>query len=131
MGTRSLIHFKEDGKTFCTVYRQFDGYPSGRGLELAEWLSNITVVNGLTGDGKHVANGLGCLAAQWIAHEKDGPGGIYMVPPGKEPDLEEYTYDVDVNFDTRQVTLRCFDGDEKVFEGPAKGFAKFLNQQEA
>jgi hypothetical protein len=129
MGTRSLIHFKEDGESFCVVFRQFDGYPEGRGKELAEWLSNISVVNGLAFGAEKVANGVGCLAAQWIKHEKGGPGGVYMVPITAE--WEEYTYDVDVNFNTRQVTMRCFDGATKIFEGPAKDFAEFLNQQEA
>lgn len=131
MGTRSLVHFKEDGETLCTIYRQSDGYPEGRGKELAEWLSNIIVVNGMGLNKERIADGAGCLAAQWIAHEKDGPGGVYMFPSDASDCGEEYTYHVDVNFKTHQVTLRCYDGDELVFDGPAKEFAKFLNQLEA
>lgn len=31
MGTRSIIHVKDGRKTIVTLYRQYDGYPSGMG----------------------------------------------------------------------------------------------------
>ena len=31
MGTRSIIHVKDERKTITTIYRQYDGYPSGMG----------------------------------------------------------------------------------------------------
>jgi len=83
MGTRSLVTFCSDrythegtaygGEPVCTVYRQFDGYPEGRGLALAEWLNGFTICNGIgTGDRGRAktANGIECMAAQWIAYEK-------------------------------------------------------------
>lgn len=48
MGTRSLTFvYDEDGEKIVNMYRQMDGYPSGHGLELAEFLEPITMVNGI------------------------------------------------------------------------------------
>lgn len=99
MGTRSTIHFQEDGETVATIYQQFDGYPDGVGLELANFLKGITIVNGIRGSDKRLANGVGCLAAQFIADHKDGPGGLYITHPD---DSQEYNYMV--NYTTRDDT---------------------------
>ena len=55
MGTRSITKFIEsDGNkqsAICAMYEQFDGYPTGHGLDLAEflnggnWLMRIPVGN--------------------------------------------------------------------------------------
>ena len=37
MGTRSLTHIIEDKETLTTIYRQFDGYMSGHGSDLANF----------------------------------------------------------------------------------------------
>ena len=51
MGTRSLTVFNdEDGKEIAVMYRQFDGYPSGHGTELAEFLAGKKMVNGFNSD---------------------------------------------------------------------------------
>jgi hypothetical protein len=50
MGTRSLTFVKEQNgrkaSTYVCMYRQYDGYPSGHGLELAEFLKGKRLVNG-------------------------------------------------------------------------------------
>lgn len=97
MGTRSITHLKEEGKTLVTIYRQYDGYPSGMGLDLAEYLVDITVVNGF-GSNMEIgtyANGMGCLAAQLIKHLKKDIGNIYLVEPKSGNMGEEYVYRVD------------------------------------
>ncbi len=84
MGTRSAtIFYDDEDKPLCAIYRQYDGYPEGHGLELAK-LADKTIVNGYNvnqKDGKH-ANGMGDLAAQVIAGLKNNPhhriGGVYM-----------------------------------------------------
>lgn len=110
MGTRSLTYFIDpnhaDEPAAC-VYRQMDGYPSGHGRELAEFLAPITVVNGYgTGDaaGTH-ANGPGCLAAQVVAHFKNdqGIGGIYLEPTTRTAKWEDYIYKV---FANEEVQIR-------------------------
>lgn len=88
MGTRSLITFVDEDEAILTIYRQYDGYLEGRGLELAEFLKDIMVVNGYGADAKggmH-ANGMGCLAAQWLASEKHNhfEGALDMDAPRDE-----------------------------------------------
>ena len=109
MGTRSLTRIipRQKGlsyneghehvdKSSINMYRQYDGYPQGHGLDLAEFLSEFTIVNGLGADfykGK-IANGSGCLAAQLVQHFKKGPGNVYLEALNGEPgdSWEEYIY---------------------------------------
>tara|TARA_R100001082_G_C4318426_1_gene139996 strand:- start:308 stop:742 length:435 start_codon:yes stop_codon:yes gene_type:complete len=107
MGTRSLTRViprqkglsydeghKHVDKSSINMYRQYDGYPQGHGLELAEFLSDFTVVNGLGADsyqGK-IANGSSCLAAQLVQHFKDGPGNVYLEALDDGDHWEEYIY---------------------------------------
>jgi hypothetical protein len=121
MGTRSLTHvietYKHNGKkkkqTLLTMYRQYDGYPRGHGADLVEFLEGSRVVNGYsksdTESEKRVFNGTGCLAAQLVAHFKKGIGGFYLHRPNAKDCGEEYTYDIEVDSDTNQVTLRCYE----------------------
>ena len=99
MGTRSLtIIYDELDQELCTLYRQMDGDLNEHGRELAEFLSNRTLVNGigisLHLDDKEKANGMGCLAAQLVSHFKeDFVGSFYLVPSGSDCD-EDFTYRV-------------------------------------
>ncbi len=96
MGTRSLTKFYHDGskRPFVTMYRQFDGYPSGHGVELAEFLASTKAVNGISlSEKQRIANGIECLAAQVVAQFKEEPGGIYLVS-NVGGHGEEYVYEV-------------------------------------
>lgn len=95
MGTRSITRFLDkDGKVFCAMYRQYDGYPDGHGQELARYLSGKKIVNGISvRDSKFNAfNGMGCLAAAVIAYFKNDIGEFYIVPPDAHD--EEFVYTV-------------------------------------
>lgn len=96
MGTRSIITFKEDGQTLCSIYQQWDGYPTGVGLELAEFLKSKELVNGISGDRSTVFNGAGCLVAQYIAKHKTEAGSFYITKP--DAVFEEFNYVVDIKF---------------------------------
>ena len=136
MGTRSLTTFIatwKDAKTdkvkndkIVTMYRQFDGYPTGHGLELAEFLAQGKLVNGISaGEKQLVFNGMGCLAAQAVAHFKDGPGGIYLHRGGTTNCWEEYHYEVIGNEEDKILTLKCFEigGMKKlIFSGTPQEF---------
>ena len=105
MATRALINFvdREDGVSFSEhpgvdkihvqIYNHYDGYPSGLGVTLAEYLQDFIVVNGLSFDsaGKTSANGMGCLAAQTVKYLKNEPGQIYLQKP-RNIDWEDYEY---------------------------------------
>ncbi len=104
MGTRSLTlvfddRFEKGGHPFLNMYRQYDGYPKGHGDELAAFLQEFTVVQGLPVGEKQVkparsANGMSCLAGQLVAHFKTEPGNIYLEHPTARDMGEEYIYEV-------------------------------------
>ena len=122
MGTRSLTFvYDNDRQAVINMYRQFDGYPSGHGLELAEFLNSFDeVVNGIPfGDERKLANGMGCLAAQMIANFKTGVGGFYLYPVTAKDCGQEYEYHVYHD----RVTIRYGNG-KNLFTGP---WSEFLN----
>jgi hypothetical protein len=96
MGTRSLTYVYDGESPVVCMYRQFDGYPEGHGREVASFLEELTVVNGLAMDEtRRVANGMGCLAAQLVASFKGQAGGFYLHSPilGRE-DWQDYEYHI-------------------------------------
>jgi hypothetical protein len=132
MGTRSLTAFvDEDKKEIVVMYRQYDGNPSGHGLELAEFLAGIKLVSGLAGEGckDRVANGIACLSAQVVGHFKapgkctqGAAGNFYLHPAGTRDVGEQYMYFVrekrvpkrvegqprEIEIEARGVTFRRF-----------------------
>jgi hypothetical protein len=98
----TIIKDEDDGE-LVRIYRQHDGYPTGHGIELAK-LCDVKITNGITGDGKGTANGMGCLAAQVImglkqavvsSYRPSSVGGIYIEKAsGPLNDWVEYVYEV-------------------------------------
>ena len=143
MGTRSLTTFiepyqdkngKQKNEKIVTMYRQYDGYPNGHGIDLAEFLASGTMVNGFgLNEEKLVFNGMGCLAAQVIAHFKKGVGGFYLHRGGATNCGEEYRYEVITNGAGQDITLRCYDVYDKkwIFEGTPKEFIQKYKKVEA
>lgn len=106
MGTRSLTVFKDnDGREICVLYRQFDGYPEGHGAELRNFLRGFKVVNGISVFKPKLANGMGCLAAQVIAHFKTEVGGFYLHPPGTRNIWEEWIYTI--SYKNGRILVEC------------------------
>ena len=152
MGTRSLTRVfntykdeknnKQVKEQLVNMYRQYDGYPSGHGTELADFLKVGKVVNGIgSRDEKQILfNGAGCLAAQMIAHFKDGAGGIYIEPITAKNCGQEYEYEVIVDFDTKELTMKCIEvgyidskgnyknGKITIFEGKPVDFEYFVEK---
>jgi len=119
MSTRSLVRFaiREEGVSFSEhpervevqVYKHYDGYPSGHPVELAEFLKEFKIVNGLPyGDDSKMANGLGCLAAQYISAFKMKAGDIYVESPDTERDWIEYITYV-WGSDGKEIYMSIFD----------------------
>jgi hypothetical protein len=144
MGTRSLTRVietwkddngKEKKQLLVTMYRQMDGYPSGHGQELADFLKAGKVVNGLGSDRPaKVFNGAGCLAAQMVSHFKgDSAGHIYLYPNNTTDAWQNYEYHVLVDFDSKTVTLICYESGKrkkKLFQGSPDKFDEFVNKEE-
>lgn len=126
MGTRSTTRVVCDNITLVNMYRQFDGYISGHGRELAAFLNTQRMTNGIPhekpGEGKVWSNGAGCLAAQLVAHFKKEPGGIYIAEPSN---WEEYNYTVEVGEYTNAIRVKVHLGGEPeipVFDGTLEEF---------
>jgi len=47
MGTRSLTFVYDEQDVIINMYRQYDGYPTGHGAELAEFLGQFRMTNGI------------------------------------------------------------------------------------
>jgi hypothetical protein len=127
MGTRSLTHFIETSKNYVTgkkvakkivtMYRQYDGYPSGMGKDLANFLKDGKLVNGISGNEK-VFNGMGCLSAQVVAHLKTDmghikAGNVYLHSAGTTNCGEEFVYEIVGDFDTKEIIIKVFEVYEK------------------
>ena len=127
MATRSLVRFarREEGVSFSEhpekievqVYKHYDGYPQGHPVDLAKFLNGFKIVNGLGMDTYQIANGLGCLAAQYIAAFKQDAGDIYV----ENPDTERVWIDYITYIwgdDGKSIWMSIFnDEDECIFVG--------------
>jgi hypothetical protein len=97
MGTRSLTIVKESIDPSCediiVMYKQFDGYPEGLGLRLANFLKGFIIINGIPPNpNPKSANGMHDLAAQLVAEFTNGIGEIYLHPSGTRDVWEEFIY---------------------------------------
>ena len=146
MATRGIVRFakREEGVSFnehpenveVQIYNHYDSYPEGLGLDLAKFMCDFRVVNGLGRDEGKVANGMGCLAAQLIADMKKKPGNVYVEKPYKDRAWIDYVYYVWVA-DGKDIWISIFEdsmrgeGDECIFVGkPEKLLTKYGSQLE-
>jgi len=152
MGTRSLTRVIEtwnDEKTsklkkqtLVCMYRQYDGYPSGMGSDLAEFLNSGKIVNGISlAETERVFNGMGCLAAQMVAHFKDGAGGYYLYPTNVGKVWQEYEYEI-IQHEGEELKLKVIEvgyindkgkyckGKKTLYFGSPKGFESWLSVKE-
>lgn len=136
MSTRSLTFVKnESNQVVMNMYRQCDGYPSGLGTELYKFLKDIKMVNGLRADDdQNIANGAGCLAAQIVAHFKDGPGDIYLQHPSSTDCGQEYEYHITAGLSG--ITVKVMEADwsghraKKLYHGDVEGFGAFCQRED-
>lgn len=119
MGTRSLTFVYDGDVPVINIYRQYDGYPSGHGHELAQFLDSKTLVNGYGEQNSVEANGMGCLAAQLIVQLKHGVGGIYIYPISSTDCWQDYEYHV---YEDKVIVK---DPTAVIFEGTWEEFAQF------
>jgi hypothetical protein len=140
MGTRALTFVYDGNKPIVNLYRQYDGYPTGHGAELAEFLNGFTIVNGIGAETTRVANGMGCLAAQVVAHFKDSVGGFYIHSVDATEcgqDYEYHVYQKDKELRVRVTDRGCnmfgltmSDTNDSIFDGSVAEFVTFCAQDE-
>ena len=125
MGTRSLTYVYEGRHPVVCLYRQYDGYPTGHGAELAEFLMGYDIVNGFGEKRAKLANGMGCLAAQMVAHFKTETGNFYLhAPILKRDDGQDFEYHV---YD-EEVIIMDYSGDP-IFKGTHAEFADYCKER--
>jgi len=128
MGTRSLtIVYKtepynvyvlsKDPEPIVNIYRQYDGYPSGHGLELAKILTSP--------DG---SNGIECMAASIVAGLKTKPYNVYLYSIDTRECGQDYEYHV---YENSVKVIDMNQPSRSMFEGSWEDFKRFceLNTQ--
>ncbi|NEZ63030.1 hypothetical protein D0962_09590 [Leptolyngbyaceae cyanobacterium CCMR0082] len=133
MATRSLTYVKdEQGAVVACIYRQFDGYiKGGHGEEIASFLKDFSIVNGLSGQREKVANGARCLAAQLVASLKSKPGLIYLEPTDTPAEGVSFVYEISAN-PGKEIKVDITSFDEVVFSGTPEQLAQWepVNEEE-
>jgi hypothetical protein len=141
MGTRALTFvYSENNKPLVNLYRQYDGYTTGHGAELAEFLNGFKIINGIGAETTRVANGMGCLAAQIVAHFKDSVGQFYIHSVDSKECGQDYEYHVYQKDGELRVAvtdrgcnmfgLTTSDVNESIFDGPVADFVMFCSEDE-
>lgn len=128
MGTKSNTVFIDGKSRILNLYRQFDGYPNGHGLELALCLAGYSLVNGYVKADQQTANGIGCLAAFVVSRLKTQTGNIYIVPI--RDSINDYTYIVrgDTMHPKKGLKITVCEFGKKVFTGNLDQFITFCKQ---
>lgn len=147
MGTRSKTSFikKRNGKLehLVSVYQQYDGYIEGVGYNIANFILDKQICNGirLGRDMNKLANGFDCLVAQFIRDFKTEVGNLYITT---EDNIQEYNYnvifDADLYFNNgfneelptdRYFEIKVYDWNDKtLFEGTLKELLEFKECEE-
>ena len=132
MGTRCLTYVYEGNSPLICLYRQFDGYPSGHGAELGDFLKGIQLGNGIAGKPEMgtFANGMGCLAAQLVAHFKQSVGGFYIYSVTSTDCWQDYEYHV---YENKVIVNSCatvYDSghSQVIFEGTWEELNEFCSE---
>jgi hypothetical protein len=145
MGTRSLTFVYDGEEAIINMYRQYDGYPSGHGAELAEFLGQFRMTNGIPAgrdkSGDRVANGMGCLAAQLVSNFKGSDAGQFYLYPTSSVDCgQDYEYHIYKGAEGLRVRitnrgcnmfgLTMSDTNESLFDGSLADFTEFCTEKE-
>lgn len=121
MGTRSTLRIKDIKRTLVTIYRQYDGYPTGMGQDIKDILNGgyfLTLVNGFSGSDRHPEkfNGMGDFAAYMVMRLKFNNfgqtiGNVYITD---NKDFQEYNYTLYNKVDDNNIYLKIQDYNKKV-----------------
>jgi hypothetical protein len=127
MGTRSLVHIKEGKKTIATIYRQYDGYPTGMGDDIKEILNNgmVNILNGfsLNHQVPKQFNGMGCLAAYLIGELKNKKiGNVYIYPTNSKDVGEDFTYTISEDLGILNLKVVENYNNKTIFKGMLTSF---------
>ena len=128
MGTRTLVHVKDGKKTIATIYRQYDGYPSGIGEDIKKALNSgeVEILNGYTGSSKIPAqfNGIGCLAAFLVGELKEQKiGNVYLLAANSKDCGEDFVYTLSEKKSQIYIKVQDVWNKKILFNGLLKDFS--------
>lgn len=123
MGTHASTRVKVGSTVVVSMYRHYDGYGDGHGQELAKFLLNKHLVNGLSGETDDLANGMDDLAAQIVSHFKKESGGFYLSPIDN---TEEYDYLVYEKNNEIRIKMTCEYDEKQNFDGTPRQLLEFV-----
>ena len=141
MGTRTIVHLKDENKkTILTLYRQYDGYPTGMGNDIKKILNNgiVEIRNGFTTKDQipRQFNGMGCLSAFLVGELKNKKiGNVYIQTPNTKDMGEDYTYTLSLSkLGTLKLKVVENYKNKTIFDGLLSAFdgeqVEQLNQEE-
>ena len=112
MATRAITQVMDGSRALLCLYRQYDGYPTGHGAELLAWARGMRITAGIGVDeALPFANGMGCFAAQMVAHFKGNvPGHFYIMPSSTSLGRMGYAYQIQEQRGRLWLVLRDPDG---------------------
>lgn len=128
MGTPHLTIFVDRCVQVCVLYGQFDGHFRSHGQRLKEFLTPFYLVNGYGSEDSQnsAANGIGCLAAQAVAHFKTGIGHFLLKSSGANRNQEAYVYFVSMGspIDNRKsaINIAAYCYGKRAYCGPVSEF---------
>jgi hypothetical protein len=149
MSTRGNVIVRESAKgaVLVNMYNQMDSYPSGLGQELADFLADRVIVNGISLDPKgpkRISNGIEDLAAQLVCllkGDSSNAGGVYISRPRLSKD-NDYTYVVypttvtkiadwakppfDYEEPTGEIRITVYSWAKKLFDGTIAEYVAWL-----
>ena len=139
MSTRATITFVDGNQELVKLYNHWDGYIEGLGYDIANWLLKKRIVNGISmNDTDDIANGVGCLVAQFIRDFKEGAGGLYVEPLNSSNEYIDYNYRImitpiegtqDCNRMT-QISVTCWDNEKPIFVGSPRQLLHYKEETE-
>ena len=134
MGTRAITKIyegsKDPGNLLVTIYSQWDGYPDGMGVILAQMLVDAKLGNGISGSPRlgEFYNGAGCGAASIISQLKTKPGGFYIGRSTDEIDCQGYGYEIIFpGYESKKPINIILHGADEPFEGTPEEFLEKFN----
>lgn len=140
MGTRSLTHiYHVDGTTpMLSLYRQFDGYPSGHGALISKTFKGRKLVDGYSNPDTQVngmANVPTMLIGAYYHGDPYGPipcGGLYITGPGASDEGEEYVYHIRGKSGQLKLTVEqgYYPKFKVIFDGPLDDFNPLMQEEE-
>jgi hypothetical protein len=125
-----IIYEEENNHPLTQIYFTQDGFPHSLGTKLCDLIKNIKIVNGLTDTNKkNSANGMGCLAAQIVAHFKTCPGNVYIWKP-KDITHVDFRYKIHYSLRMNRIKITIMSKESVLYCGSPKLLLKEIRRKQ-